>query len=152
MSGQGSSSQTWTGKDSPARIWGGRERLARRPSLPAAKRPPGAVTLRSSQFTFGCFQSIKAPCLEMRVLADLASSVEFKGLCNSLVWNRVWAQKRENAGTHECSFQSLCLWETEAASSRLHHCRQPQILKSTSGEGWAVEGMGILCHRGPCLA
>lgn len=74
---------------------GGRERLGRRPSVLAATRLPGAVTLRSGQFTFGCFQSIKAPCLEMRVLADLTPSVEFKGLCNSLVWNRVWAWLRK---------------------------------------------------------
>lgn len=39
------------------------ERLERRPSVPAARRRPGAVTLRSGQFTFGCFQSIKALCL-----------------------------------------------------------------------------------------
>lgn len=31
----------------------------------------------------------------MRVLADLTPSVEFKGLCNSLVWNRVWAWLRK---------------------------------------------------------
>lgn len=53
---------------------GGRERPERRPSVLAARRPkalPGALTLRSGQFTFGCFQSRKALCLEMRVLADL---------------------------------------------------------------------------------
>lgn len=77
---------------------GGRE--GRREREAGEATVSSAATLRSGQFTFGCFQSIKALCLDMRVLADLAQSVESKGLCNSLVWNRVWAWLGENTGTH----------------------------------------------------
>lgn len=101
---------------------GGRERLGQRPSVMAAMRLPGAVTLRSGQFTFGCFQSIKAPCLEMRVLADLTPSVEFKGLCNSLVWNRVWAWLRKTL--EPISARSSC--------SALRRGKQPPFPLSTA--------------------
>lgn len=70
--GQGKTAQCGDGKVTPPS--GRRERLARQLSVPAAKRPLRAVTLRRGQFTFGCFQRLKARCLEMRVLADLALS------------------------------------------------------------------------------
>ena len=130
---------------------GRRERLARQLSVPATKRPLGAVTLTRGQFTFGCFQRLKAPCLEMRVLADLALSVQFKGLCNSLVWNRVRAWRRENTGAREYSFQLPCLWERKAASfpSSLHTAQEPKGYKQGGEDSGGEEHPR---HGGPSLA